>query len=377
MKKALVLGLGISGQSAIKFLEKKGYTVVGIDDRTAPMELETLKGFDLFVPSPGIPRTHRLYQMAKNEGIAIAGDVELALQNATQPCIGVTGTNGKTTTVKMIEHCLNLGGKKARAVGNVGDPIADHVGGDEILVVELSSYQLETLNAQVFDVGLVLNITEDHLNRYVDFNEYALAKAHLENCMKPGGVLYIHSSVDRNYFKKPCKVYQGENEEAAFLACSHFGIDRSSFNAALSSFVKPPHRIEFVAEIDGVSYYNDSKGTNVGAVVKALELLGREVVLIAGGQDKGLNFSPLCDFKNQLSSVVVFGEARQKIANSLKHIVDVHIVVTLQEAVNCAKELVKQNGTVLFSPGCASFDAFKNYAERGEAFRKFVKTLKE
>lgn len=373
--KALVLGLGISGQSAVKFLEKRGYTVVGVDDKTAPKEFSTLKDFDLFVPSPGIPRTHPLYQMAKNESIPIAGDVELALRECKQPCIGVTGSNGKTTTVKMIEHCLNLCGKTARAVGNVGDPIADYIGGDKILVVELSSYQLETLTAKVFDVGLILNISENHLDRYEDFEAYARAKIQLEHCIKPEGKFYIHSSVDPKLFQKPFLEYRGENHDAAYLACSYFGIDSRAFDAAVSSFVKPPHRIEFVATIDGISYYNDSKGTNISAIVKALEVIGKEVVLIAGGQDKGLNFTPLCAHKNQLSSVVVYGEAREKIANALKPEMDVHIVVTLQEAVNCARELVKKNGTVLFSPGCASFDAFKNYAERGEAFRKYVKTF--
>ncbi|MBS0629786.1 MAG: UDP-N-acetylmuramoyl-L-alanine--D-glutamate ligase [Verrucomicrobia bacterium] len=372
--KALVLGLGISGKSVVKFLEKRGYTVIGVDDKVAPQNFETLKDFDLFVPSPGIPRTHRLYKMAVEEKIPIAGDVQLALGECKQSCIGVTGSNGKTTTVKMIEHCLNACGKKARAVGNVGDPIADFLGGDEILVVELSSYQLETLTAKVFDVGIILNIFENHLDRYDSFGEYARAKVRLEHCIKSEGKFYVHRSVDPKLFASRIIEYSGENDEAAYLACAYFGIDRKSFDAALSSFVKPPHRIEFVAKIDGVSYYNDSKGTNTAAIIKALEVLNREVVLIAGGQDKGLNFDPLCAYKDQLSSVVVYGEAREKIATALKQMIDVHVVITLQEAVECARRLVKKEGTILFSPGCASFDAFKNYAERGEAFRQYVRS---
>lgn len=370
--KALVLGLGISGNSIAKFLEKRGYAVVGVDDKLAPRHFDRLNDFDLFVPSPGIPRTHPLYQLAKKEGIPIAGDVELVLRECKQPCVGVTGSNGKTTTVKMIEHCLNHCGKRARAVGNVGDPIADHIGDEEILIVELSSYQLETLTAKVFDVGLILNIAENHLDRYDDFEEYAQAKVRLEMCIKLDGKLYVHDSVDPARFQKPIVPYRGENEEAAYLACAYFGIDRSAFDHALSSFVKPPHRIEFVGRFNGVSYYNDSKGTNIAAIIKALSVIGKEVVLIAGGQDKGLNFTPLCGYKEQLSSVVVYGEAREKIANALKPVVEVHVVPTLQEAVECAKRLVKPSGTVLFSPGCASFDAFKNYAERGEAFRRYV-----
>lgn len=370
--KALVLGLGISGKSAVALLERRGYAVVGIDDKSAPQSFATLKEFDLFVPSPGIPRNHPLYRLALQEGIEIAGEVELALRQCRQPCIGLTGSNGKTTTVKMIEHCLNYCGKKARAVGNVGDPIGDNIGGDEILIVELSSYQLETMSAKVFDVAILLNIYPNHLDRYDSFDDYAAAKARLEGCVKTEGKFYVHRSVDRNLFQKGPLEFEGENHDAAFLACSYFGIDRKSFDAALSSFVKPPHRIEFVAKIDAVSYYNDSKGTNVHAMIKALQVLDTEVVLIAGGQDKGLDFGPLCAFNKQLSSVVVYGEAREKIATALKQTVDIHLVLTLQEAVERARALVKREGTVLFSPGCASFDAFKNYAERGEAFKKYV-----
>ena len=363
--KALVLGLGRSGKSAQSFLEKKGYVVVGVDDKSAPMQIDDLSGFDLFVPSPGIPRTHPLYRRAVETGIPIKGEVQLALEECKVPCIGVTGTNGKTTVVKMIEHCL----QGARAVGNVGIPLTscEQKG---IWVVELSSFQLETLDAKVFDVGIVLNIAEDHLDRYVSFREYALAKAHLENCIKETGDLFVHESVDEGLFSKPFQSFAGDNEMAAQLACAHFGM--ANFDA-FASFEKPPHRLEFVAQIDDVAYYNDSKATNVAAVLNALEKIDSNIVLIAGGLDKGLSFEPLCCAKNKLTHVIAFGQAREKIADALQSLCGVHKVETLQEAVEKAVLYAKKADVVLFSPGCASFDAFKNYEERGEVFKSLVR----
>ncbi len=372
--KILVLGLGISGQSAREFLEERGHTVVGIDDDLHREKIEDMSSFDLFVPSPGVAQTHPLYLKAKEYQIPIKGEMQLALEEVTQLCIGVTGTNGKSTVVKMIAHCLNQCGKKARAVGNIGEPLTRYVSHlDEILVVELSSYQLETVTAKSFDVGIILNIAEDHLDRYAFFEDYAKAKTHLQFCIKEKGKFFVHKSIPSTLFSTPCDLFSGQNEEAAFLVCARFGIDRPSFLHALSSFVKPEHRLEFVGKIDGVAYYNDSKATNVSAVIHALKTVDGSVVLIAGGRDKGLNFEPLGKLKTQLASVVVFGEAREKIANALKHRVDVHVMETLHDAVAMAKQLAKGKSTVLFSPGCASFDGFKNYAERGEAFKRLVR----
>ncbi|NGX37755.1 MAG: UDP-N-acetylmuramoylalanine--D-glutamate ligase [Chlamydiae bacterium] len=367
--KALVLGLGVSGKSAQNFLEKRGVSVVGVDDTLAPQKIDNLSGFDLFVPSPGIAKTHPLYQMAIEQKIPIKGEAELALEACTVPCIGVTGTNGKTTVVKMIEHCLNANGVEAKAVGNVGMPLTscEQKG---IWIVELSSFQLETLHAIVFDVGLVLNIEEDHLDRYESFHDYAMAKAHLENCIKEKGDLFVHESVDEGLFSKPFQYFVGHNEMAARLACAHFGI--KNFDALLS-FEKPPHRLEFVTQIDDVAYYNDSKATNVAAVLNALEEIDSDVVLIIGGQDKDLSFEPLRQARKKLAHVIVFGQAREKIADALQGLSDVHKVETLHQAVEKAALCAKKADVVLFSPGCASFDAFKNYEERGEAFKRIVR----
>lgn len=376
MKKALILGLGKSGQSAQSFLEKRGFTVIGVDDKTAPKEISDITAFSLFVPSPGIPRTHPLYIRAKEAGIEIAGEAELALREVKSPCIAVTGSNGKTTTVKMIEHVLNTLGKKAKAVGNVGDPLTQYANETAILVVELSSFQLETLHARIFDVGLILNITENHLDRYDSFHEYGQTKCHLQKCIKENGELFLHEQVlSRFSFSSSFKTFKGSNEEAAFVAVSCFGIDRSSFDQALQTFTKPAHRVEFVSCINGVSYYNDSKATSVVAMLHGIQSVKGKVVLLVGGRDKGLAFEPINAFKERLSCVIVFGEAQVKIKKALDPSLAIYTVSTVQEAVERAAQHAKEAEVVLFSPGCASYDAFSNYEERGEEFKRCVHKL--
>ncbi|NGX46683.1 MAG: UDP-N-acetylmuramoylalanine--D-glutamate ligase [Chlamydiae bacterium] len=370
--KALVIGLGISGTSASAFLEKKGYEVVGFDDKLAPKKIADLSDFSLVVVSPGVPMDHPLCERARMAGVPIKGEAQIALENLSQPCIGVTGTNGKTTVVKMLEHCLNACGRRARAVGNVGTPLTSSVGGEEILIVELSSYQLETLTAKVLDVGVILNIAEDHLDRYHSLSEYAKTKAHIQNCIKEDGELFVHCNIEKNLFTRRFQAYDGDNMQAVHLVCNFLGVDEKAFFQASSSFSKPAHRLEFVAEIGGVRYYNDSKATNVAAVVYALGTLQKKVLLLLGGQDKGLSFAPLEKHGDQIALIIAFGEAREKIANALQGY-QVHQVETMQDAARVAMELAKGGDTVLFSPGCASFDAFQNFEERGEEFKRFVR----
>lgn len=367
--KALILGLGLSGKSAKNFLEKRGWEVVGIDDKSAPKNIESLETFDLFVPSPGISPKHPLYQKALQAQILIKGEAQLALEEITQTCVGVTGTNGKTTTVKLIEHCLNASGKKAKALGNVGQPLTSYSGND-ILIVELSSFQLETLGVKVFDLALVLNIAPDHLDRYSTIEEYAQAKARIQNCIKLDGKLLIHESVDSSLFTKPFECF---NEDGAWLVCKELGVDRADYITGVKTFVKPSHRLEFVAQKNGIKFFNDSKSTNIASVLHGLKQMEGKVILLAGGLDKGLSFEALAAAKNPLSSVIVFGQAREKIANALQHLVEVHKVGTVEEAVNLAKSLAKAGESVLFSPGCASFDAYRNYEERGEEFKQLVR----
>lgn len=364
--KILVLGLGISGRSVVSLLEKEGHQVLGVDDKqgSPPIAIEE---FDLFVPSPGIPRTHPLYLGALKAGLPIKGEVQIALERISTVCIGVTGTNGKTTTVKMIEHCLNRCGKKALAVGNVGLPLSSFVETkEEILVVELSSFQLETLTQKAFSLGFLLNIEEDHLDRYDNFAEYAEAKYQLGNCIKEEGLFYLGPGLEMCHNGIP---FDGSSVEAARISARYLGIGEKAFFEALTSFEKPPHRLEFVATVDGISYFNDSKATNVAAVLEALRQMEGKVVLLAGGQDKGLSFAPLLTYKEKLSHVIAFGAARFKIEKAVQNEVEVHLASSLEEAMELAKQKAKKGESILLSPGCASFDAFKNYEERGNRFK--------
>lgn len=380
MKKALVLGLGISGKSAVSFLEKEGMEVVAVDDKLLPRDIADISSFSLFVPSPGVPRTHPLYQRAKAAGLPIAGEAHLGLEKVKHPCIGVTGSNGKTTTVKMIEHCFNACGKKAKALGNVGDPLTNYSSPDEeeILVVELSSFQLETLKAKVFDLAFILNITENHLDRYSSFEEYAKTKADIQYCLKEGGKLILHRQVYEKFpslFSTPFLPFDGGSLEAAIFALAHFGISKEAVIEAAKTFSPPPHRLEFVAKVDGVAYYNDSKATSVSAMLNGIARVSGKIILLAGGRNKGLSFDPLQTIQSRLSHLIAFGEAAETIATSLRGLVPVHLVKTVQEAVFLAHQLSAGSNAVLFSPGCASFDAFTNYEERGEEFKKWVKSF--
>lgn len=365
--KALVIGLGVSGRSAKAFLEKRGYEVEVYDDALAPKEIEDLSVFSFVVLSPGISKEHPLCKKAKN----LTSEMELGLREVNQPCIGITGTNGKSTVVQLVTHVLNKCGKKAKAVGNVGVPLTSVAPGDEILVIELSSYQLEDLSIRAFDVAACLNIEEDHLDRYPSMEVYTKAKAQIQYCVKERGVLFTHQSIEPSLFPT-AQIYDGDNTSIAQLICKEFGIGEKEFFEASSSFSKPPHRLEWVTNKKGTDYYNDSKGTNVAAVSFAIKMMQKKVILLLGGQDKNLRFAPLKAYKKKIARIIAFGEARVKIANELQDVCAIDQVETLQDAVSKAEEIATSENTVLFSPGCTSFDAFRNAEERGEEFRHIV-----
>jgi len=396
--KALVIGLGISGRSAAQFLLHHNYEVVGVDSREEALQEQMgivtqhdsdpidWTQIDLVVLSPGVPPTHPLCSAAKESGIEVIGEVELAVRSIQQPCIGITGTNGKTTVTLLVEHVLNTCGIAARAVGNVGVPLTSEILSqkvqDQILVIELSSYQLETLQTPIFDIAAVLNITPDHLDRYPSMNEYVMAKARIKDCLKPGGMLYMNSHTLRKYggvFNgAPVKSYSGEtfeeeNDEIACLLCRQFGVTKEQFVAAKKTFKKPPHRLEYVCTIDGVSYYNDSKGTNTDAVARAVQTLQKGIVLIAGGLDKGAPYTPWVDaFEGRVNRVCAIGEAAKKIRNVLSPHLPVTLCESLEHAVDTAAQFAVKGDSILLSPGCASFDMFRNFEERGETFKSIV-----
>ncbi|MBN4066875.1 UDP-N-acetylmuramoyl-L-alanine--D-glutamate ligase [Simkania negevensis] len=427
-RKVLVVGLGVSGLAAAKLLLDLGAAVVGYDQAPLPAALPpemTLVAavdavdwneLDCLVTSPGVAPSHPFIVQARARGLEIIGEVELALRHLYNPSIGITGTNGKTTVTMLTAHVLNSCGRPAHAVGNVGDPLSTYVGmpANDILVVELSSYQLETLTTPAFDAAALLNITPDHLDRYKDMEEYARAKASLQHCMKDSANFFVEEVAAvawRELFALPPKTFgfsqkadysfaqesscRGKNIEyniperyknlreidranalASLLLCHTVGVEVEEFWRAYASFVKPPYRLERVAEHNGVAFIDDSKGTNVDAVVKAVESVEGPIVLIAGGVDKGSSYTVWKEaFKGRVKAVCSIGEAAEKIAKELGDDFDVRMMEKMDDAVVQAYLLAQPKGSVLLSPGCSSFDMFRNYAHRGDVFKDLVREI--
>jgi UDP-N-acetylmuramoylalanine--D-glutamate ligase len=414
--KNLILGLGISGKAAADLLMAKGETCIGVDSHPDAVEME--KRFPAFldtqsvdlseigrvVVSPGIAPTHPLYREALACGIELIGEAELAFRFLRgQKALAITGTNGKTTVTLLVEHLLNSSGIKARALGNMGSPLTAYClapNPDEVIVAELSSYQLETMETAVFDAGVILNITPDHLDRYLSLLDYAFAKCRLKYCMKEKAPLFVCESVVRDYapllpqeaiayssegiesfwplsYTKKGR-HEKENALAAWLLVKELGVTKEAFCKALETFKKPPHRIEYVAEVDGISFYDDSKGTNIDAVIQAVGVMPGKVVLIAGGVDKGSSYVPWkLAFGEKVKKIFVLGDAADKIQSELAETFFVEKVATLSEAVAGAASAAEKGECVLLSPGCASQDMFRNYAHRGEEFKRNVYDLQE
>lgn len=438
-KKVLVVGLGISGRSAVQFLLKQGADVFCFDkDKNLKNHdeiklfildgslkfiesLDDLKAedFDLIVVSPGISLDETLREEAKKAHVEIIGEMELGARYLKNRAIGITGTNGKTTVTLLIEHVLNASSIKAKAVGNIGLPLTSYLlndnDPDEILVIELSSYQLETMSAKVFDAGIILNITPDHLDRYLGMDEYAKAKFKLQDCVKDKSFFYVDEvsqDVFKHYFKgenNNCfgfnssesllrdikNVYLKEkfpytlpyeldakkshdilNLIAAFKMVETFNLGLIPFLKAFASFKKPAHRVEFVRETNFVKYYDDSKGTNIDAVMKAVDSLKEPIYLIAGGVDKGSGYAPWkFAFKNKVKGIFVIGQAACKIKAELESEIEVEMCESLEVAVKNASKKASSGDVVLLSPGCSSFDMFKDYKERGNEFKRVVNLL--
>lgn len=439
-KHVLVMGLGISGRAAAHLLLRQGAKVHGVDRNLAALEqqqhliqlkqqglIATLESevdralnYDFIVVSPGIPSEHPLLTQAYEVGLEVIGEIELGCRLVKNRIVGITGTNGKTTVTLLITHVLNYCGYKAVALGNVGVPFCQEIetiDPDVIILLELSSYQLETLSQEILDVGVILNITPDHLERYPGMEAYAATKFKMENCLKKKSLLYLeerildeyphlvkHKEVIRSYgyavqnnlysdlkyvyrervrlFELPKSLQDRKNHDlenlmAAYGVSSVFEqVKPEKFIEAFELFKKPSHRIEFVAERQGVAYYDDSKGTNIDAVIRAVEYLEGPIILIAGGVDKGSPYTPwLRIFKDRVKYICAIGQAASKIQEQLSCQFPVTITKDLDQAVKKAASLAQKGDIVLLSPGCSSFDMFRDYAHRGEVFQKVVRDL--
>jgi UDP-N-acetylmuramoylalanine--D-glutamate ligase len=402
-KKALIIGFGKSGKGALKFLKTKNIKTVvvdknetlfeKIDDVTFYKETDNidLTNVDIAILSPGVPFASPIVKQVLDKKIKIIGEIELGLKFSSNITIGITGSNGKTTTTLLVEFILNACGKSAKALGNVGKSFSEaliNVKKEDILVLELSSYQLETLQSKSLDFATILNITPDHMDRYDSFLSYAKAKCKIFNCLKKNGKLFVNNNVYNQWFSKEkqivVKQYPRLNHNAkiakedliaAFAICNSLGISENDFFLNCEKFNLPPHRLEFVAEVNKICFYNDSKATNVEAVLNALEKVEPPVILIAGGLDKHLSFEKLNEAcMGKVKCVFAIGQCANKIKNEIVT-VPVKIVATLEEAVRMAYKEAKIKDNILLAPACASFDMFKNYEHRGDEFKRCVQTI--
>jgi UDP-N-acetylmuramoylalanine--D-glutamate ligase len=407
-KKVIVVGLGKSGMAATRLCARLGASVVATDSAPA----------DLIVISPGVP-TFEALRDAEQQGVPVIGELALSASFLEVPVLLVGGTNGKSTTTSLLGDILKEAGLKTFVGGNLGTPAAEAVSKSiDVAVLEVSSFQLERAAGLKARVSILLNITEDHLDRYATFQDYADAKGNAfvaqdENDLAlipegdyearrqaqrgKGRVLEIggagadyalvgHTVVEQSSEQRfelgRTRLHGRHNHtNAAFAiaAARAIGVPALAVQQALWDFQPLPHRMALVTEAQGVRFYDDSKGTNVGAAVTALLGLSEERgVLIAGGRDKLGSYEPLVDaLKKKGRAVVLIGEAADKIAGAVRDAVPVLRASDMPGAVKAAFGVAKPGDAVLLSPACSSFDMFKSYADRGDQFAKAALSLKQ
>ena len=439
----LVLGLSRSGKAAAEFLLARGAVVYVYDDLTSErIELtykdlhdkgaKRIKKEDLpnmpeicdgLVVSPGIPIDHPMAVAFKRNGRAVLGETELAARYIKSTMIAITGTNGKTTTVSMLTETLNHGGLKAYSCGNIGTPLVEYCNmqEEEIAVAEISSFQLETLNSHRPHIAVVLNITEDHLNRHYTMENYVFLKAKLLKNLSPAeyavlnyddetvrafaektkaqvlyfsvrervrgafyeqGDLYFGKEKIMSVSELPTEGWHNVQNALAVIVCAKImGMKTEDIAAALRNFKGIKHRVEFVREVNGIQFVNDSKGTNVDATLKAIATMKRETVLLLGGQNKGYDYGKLFSAlpNTKVVHAVLYGENRFSLLKSARayDFNNVTLCERFDFAVKIAAMLARSGQTVLLSPASASFDAFAGYEERGDRFVEIVQSIQE
>ena len=262
-----------------------------------------------------------------------------------------------------------MNGMSARALGNIGTPLVSALNDlrpDEIVVAELSSFQLETMNAKVFDVALILNLTPNHLDRHGTMENYFLAKKRIGECVKEGGVFGIGESVPFC----PNSVTISEGEFVTF-ACKQMGLNESQIREGMKGFKPLPHRLEFVCDVRGVHCYNDSKATTMDAVDYGVKVLAKNIILIAGGRHKGGSFSIWNEsFPGRVKAIILLGEAKELIASQLSLDIPIYFVTSLEKAIEKGLQVASQGDNLVLSPGCSSYDMFRNFEDRGEAYKR-------
>lgn len=441
-KRVLVLGLGETGLSALRWLSAQGAELRVADTRENPPGIDLvrkempkvgiclgefaddlLSDADLIVVSPGIALSEAVIETAINLDIEVVGDVELfaRYRSSAAKVIAITGANGKTTVTALVGEMCKAAGLKTIVAGNIGLPVLDALSMDvpDVYVLELSSFQLEATSSLEVNAATMLNLTEDHMDRYADMAAYAAAKARIfyhAKCQilnrddawsmimeRPGLQIRtfgldldnIEFGIDddqQNVWLCDGKqhllnvgdlhingAHNAANALAALALCKAIGLEYAPLLNVLYNFKGLPHRVEWIAKINDVDYFDDSKGTNVGATCAALSGLPQKTVLIAGGEGKGQDFSALRKpVENNARAVVLIGRDAKQIESALLETqVPMYLAVDMQEAVEIARRVAQPNDAILLSPACASFDMFRNYIERGEAFASEVKRLEE
>jgi UDP-N-acetylmuramoylalanine--D-glutamate ligase len=375
----LVLGLARSGKAAVSALERRGVEVVAAD-RTLVNDgdLSLLAGVELMVKSPGVPREAPLVAEAERRGVEIWSEVELGYRLLRPRLVGVTGTNGKTTTTELLGAIL-----AAPTAGNVGRALTDLDGEVEpgaLVVCELSSFQLEDVHELTCEVAILLNLEPDHLDRYASFDEYRNAKlriferARAKVVPQGSGLDGIEFSAEDELPTEPLirGAHNRENAAAATAAARALGVPDEQIAHALRTFPGVPHRLEPVGEAAGVRYVNDSKATNVAAALRALAAYADEPVhLILGGSRKGEDFAPLAAaIGSNVRSVHLIGETAAELAQAIPEAHDDRDLATALAHIDA-----QAGDVVLLSPACASYDQYRDFEERGEEFRRLVQNL--
>ncbi|MBI4367239.1 MAG: UDP-N-acetylmuramoyl-L-alanine--D-glutamate ligase [Deltaproteobacteria bacterium] len=436
--KVVIVGFGKSGQAAARHCAERGARVTVIDaqpaDRFAAaaralaawpiayrfgaQEAPELCAADLVVASPGVPLQLPGLQAARAAGVPIVGEMELALAEAPRPVIAVTGTNGKSTTTTLISESLRASGIACATGGNLGTPLCDllaEAARAAYWVIEVSSYQLEITPSLHAAIAVLLNITPDHLDRYADFPAYVAAKTRLLAPLTPADTLIFNAedpivaeaaahcravqvafAAETQWGDGRIRVavpgrmahewdlaatrlvgrHNRENILAAGLAAAAAGARPTAVARVCREFPGLPHRCQFVREWRGIRFFDDSKGTNVGAVVKSVESFTDPVVLIAGGLDKGTGYAALQPVARvKVRCAVLMGRARELMREALAGCTETLIVDGMAAAVRLAADRARPGDVVLLSPACASFDMYDNYAERGEDFARCVREL--
>jgi UDP-N-acetylmuramoylalanine--D-glutamate ligase len=455
-KKILVVGLGISGMAVARFAINKGGIVtitdiaeedalsgylpemnkIGIRTELGGHNTRTFENTDFIIVSPGVPHTILPIIRAKENGIPVLGEIELASQYIREPILAITGTNGKTTTTKLLGQMMKNSGFKVFVGGNIGNPLIDYAGEEDkadFVVAEVSSFQLDTIDTFRPRVSVLLNISADHLDRYPDFDSYVTSKGRIFKNQADGDtavvngsdrsisliskvlrtrVLSFYHQGDFHAKSRECAIISEKNRQhapmisiftkedpeglldlskvsllgrhnmeniaAAALATLAAGGTLEGIQSTLNDFKGLSHRLEFVKSINGVQFYDDSKGTNIDAVARALEVFHQPVVLIMGGRDKGGDFKQLRELvKQHTKKLIVIGEAGNVIKSTLEDSCQkgAQHASTMEDAVSLAYQAASSGDVVLLSPGCSSFDMFQSYAERGEVFCKEVANL--